>query len=266
MATIYRGQNVPVFIGTTYVIRAQSFQVSREQSVEVVTEPGPGYEWVCGEIIGIPIYRASLEIYEVGPNTLYSLGFISDAQTYLRDDAQGPLMGCLMGGLTNTQITGITWTSTAQGGARCRIDLTGDSWLPKVGTVPAADLTKPGAYHAEYCCFSVGSSIKAQVQSASVRVQMPCQFIYELHSSEVAVPIGRVRPSLNVAVSVESVYDGGPAWIAGPDAAQSLNLEINETEITVQKAVSAQNVVSGSSRGWATTVHNYVSTTNVVIV
>lgn len=267
MAVIYSGKDLPVFIGTTYVIRAQQFQVSREQSVEVVTEPGPGYEWVVGEIVGIPVYRASLEIYEVGQNTLFNFGFISDALTYLRNDAQGPLVGCPAGGLTNAQITGITWSAAAQGGARCKIDMVGDSWLPRTGTVPAADLTKPGAYHAEYCYLYVAASRKAQVQRATVQVQMPCQFVYELHNTDSpAMPIGRVRPNLSVSVSVESVYDGGPTWIYSPDIAQTLTLWINDLQLTVQKCVSTQNVIPGSVRGFSSTIHNFVSTTNMLVM
>lgn len=250
----YRGQDMPISIGTTFINRVQDAEFTRNVPTTPVDEMGTDTH--VGMIQGTYEYRWRITRIgiEDGIETLLGGG----ASPVTMDDfiagtpftIKGP-----NGGISGGRVTNIVFEATA-GTDPPRETWSGEGTGWTSGSVAASDDTTPIPGGAD-CDLTISDS-KSRVQ----RVRVVCD-LNRTPAEEIgtAGPIGYAFDPPTVTAEVEVLHSTSTddLWDADQADPPDLVLTINDKIITLVDAVSEGEVGRGSVRGWATVIYRFQS-------
>lgn len=250
MPDIYRGSDCPVFVGSTFVKRAQFFRVSRESGQRLVGELNAAAP--VGVRSDHPEYTAQLTINEVGQDLATTLGLTSSLQDYIQSDPSGVTLACVMGGLTSAVVVGIEYQASVKGPATATYRFMGRGWTTNDTVTPAVDLTLPGVYTYPDCSCSIGDN----VQTVTLRATVPVTMVREIGGSGI---VGQIIRKPQVEIEIECVYPGNCDWISDDSNVIDITLGIGSLSLVAKDCKSSREPRQGNIRGWVTNTYTYVS-------
>lgn len=250
MTVLYRGQDTPVFIDTTFVKRVQSFDAARQSERAGVTEANA--QGVVGTIVKPSVYEATLRAYEIGQAVQWSaFGFTADWLTYIRAP-QIVTVACVNGGISGAMLVRCELAASVREPAQSIYRLVGSGWATNSGAGTGYDPTDVPVWLKADCETSAGTKVQA------ARVVMGCsvQLVYELNATGVK---GRIVTQPFAEIEIECAYPGTAPWIDADASAQDISLTTGTVVYTVKDCVSIGQPVQSSVRGWTTTKYRYRS-------
>lgn len=250
----YRGQDVPISIGSTFINRVQDVEFSRTIPSRPVDELGT--ESHVGYIQDVYQYRAritrigiedGIEAMLSGKTSPVSLSdFISASGVTIK----GP-----HGGITGAKVTNIVFEATAGSDPPQETwTLEGTGWTS--GSI--ASSSDPTAIPSGAdCSVSFGGTV-SRVQRVRVTADLNRNVAMELGN---ASPVGYAYDPPTVSVEFEILHHSAALDYWNPDqtSPSDLVVTINDKTLTVSQAVSEGQVGRGNVRGWATSVYRFVS-------
>jgi hypothetical protein len=255
MVTIYRGTNTPVFIGSTFVKRAQSFNVIMTNNEEVVSELNNSVP--VGIISRALDYTASMTINEVGQGILGALGITSFAEYGVSPTEV--TIASLAYGITGAIVSSIILESDVKSPATMNAEFIGKGVTTNLTATPAVDLTLPGAIMYPLCNASVGTHIQKVTLSARNEVKL----IYEFGTT---TPVGWTLGKQSVRLEIECLHPGACPQYLLESAAQDIVVTISGLSLTVKRCITTGEPKAGSVRGWITNRYMYESLDSNFIV
>jgi hypothetical protein len=250
----YRGQDMPISIGTAFLNRVQDAEFSRTIPTTPVDEMGTANH--VGMIQGVYQYTCRLQRIGIEDGIETSLSGETTPVT-LQDfrDAAGVTVKGPNGGITAAKVTQIVFEATAGNEpARETWSLEGTGWTS--GSVASASDTTaiPGGAD---CTLAI-SGVKSRVQRVRITCDLRREAAMEIGDAN---PIGYAYDPATVQAEVEVMHSTvtDELWAPSQVAPDDLVLTINNKVITLVEAVSEGQVGRGNVRGWATSIYRFNS-------
>lgn len=250
----YRGMDMPIAIGSTFLKRVQDVEFSRTIPTRAVDELGTNQHVALIQ----ETYQYQCRLTRIGIEDGIEGSIAGKGSPILLTDyiaATGVTVMGPNGGIEEAKLVSVEYEATAGFEPPREIfTLEGTAWTS--GSIASVlDLT-PVPTGADVS-INIGGAL-SRAQRVRVRADLRKEAAEEIGTAD---PIGYAYDPPDVNAEIEFLHSTvtSDVWDPDQDDPPSLVLTINDKVLTVEKAVSEGQVGRGNVRGWATSVYRYVS-------